>query len=100
MKRSGEDEVVESVRQYASVWKVLAGTGFPLEWARSGLLGSTFWKEVAYAYLGYEEGFPVSAACVAVNSGSLLSGLGGHSTACAKERIWRGHGAACFAGRL
>jgi GNAT superfamily N-acetyltransferase len=48
---------------------------FPLEWARSGLLGSTFWKEVAYAYLGYEEGVPVSAACVVVNSGSLYLAL-------------------------
>ena len=161
MKRSGEDEVVESVMQYASVWKVLVGTipgadltdrpglsirwadadfpfwnavflteqladgrvlnnrleeasaflryilslktlihpslriervkdqaqlqayadinseacAFSLEWARSGLLGSTFWKEVAYAYLGYEEGVPVSAACVVVNSGSLYLAL-------------------------
>ena len=48
---------------------------FPLEWARSGLLGSTFWKEVAYAYLGYEEGVPVFAACVVVNSGSLYLAL-------------------------
>jgi GNAT superfamily N-acetyltransferase len=161
MKRSGEDEVVESVMQYASVWKVLVGTipgadltdrpglsirwadaefpfwnavflteqladgrvlnnrleeasaflryilslktlihpslriervkdqaqlqayadinseacAFPLEWARSGLLGSTFWKEVAYAYLGYEEGVAVFAACVVVNSGSLYLAL-------------------------
>ena len=49
--------------------------GFPLEWARTGLLGSTLWKEVAYTFLGYEYSIPVSAASVVVNDGSLYLAL-------------------------
>ena len=53
MKRSGEDEVVESVMQYASVWKVLVGTipgadltdrpGLSIRWADADF---PFWNAV------------------------------------------------------
>ena len=53
MKRSAEDEVVESVRQYASVWKMLAGTipgadltdrpGLSISWADTDF---PFWNAV------------------------------------------------------
>ena len=49
--------------------------GFPLEWARSGLLESTRWKEETYTYLGYECSVPMSAASVVVNDGSLYLAL-------------------------
>ncbi|WOD19078.1 hypothetical protein RW095_22705 [Paraburkholderia kirstenboschensis] len=34
------------------------GYGFPLEAGRAGLAGSTFWKKVAFAYIGYLNGQP------------------------------------------
>lgn len=49
--------------------------GFPLEWGRSGLLGSTLWKKVAYTYLGYENNTAVSAASAVVNDGCLYLAL-------------------------
>src|SRR5258708_23377074 len=49
--------------------------GFPLEWGRSGLSGSTLWTEKAYSFLGYENDRAVSAASAIVNDGCLYLAL-------------------------
>jgi GNAT superfamily N-acetyltransferase len=51
------------------------GYGFPLEAGRAGLEGSQFWKEVAFAYVGYVKDLPVSAAAAIVNDGLLYLAL-------------------------
>jgi GNAT superfamily N-acetyltransferase len=49
--------------------------GFPLEAGRAGLAGSLFWKESAFAYVGYVDNRPVSAAAAIVNDGLLYLAL-------------------------
>ncbi len=51
------------------------GYGFPLDAGRAGLAGSTFWKEVAFSYIGYENGRAVSTASAIVNDGQLYLAL-------------------------
>ncbi|MFM0075951.1 GNAT family N-acetyltransferase [Paraburkholderia sediminicola] len=51
------------------------GYGFPLEAGRSGLGGSTFWKKVAFAYIGYQNGEPVSTAAAILNDGQIYLAL-------------------------
>jgi GNAT superfamily N-acetyltransferase len=46
--------------------------GFPLEWGRSGLSGSTLWTEKAYSFLGYEND---RAASAIANDGCLYLAL-------------------------
>jgi GNAT superfamily N-acetyltransferase len=51
------------------------GYGLALEAGRAGLAGSTFWKEVAFAYIGYLNGQPVSTAAAIVNDGQIYLAL-------------------------
>jgi GNAT superfamily N-acetyltransferase len=51
------------------------GYGFPLDAGRAGLGGSRFWKETAFAYIGYEDGKAVSTASAIVNGGQLYLAL-------------------------
>jgi GNAT superfamily N-acetyltransferase len=51
------------------------GYGFPLEAVRGGLEGSTFWKETAFSFIGYENGRAVSTAAAIVNDGQLYLAL-------------------------
>jgi len=47
----------------------------PLEDVRDGLAGSALWKSEMYAYLGLENGVPVSAAATMENDGALFLAL-------------------------
>jgi GNAT superfamily N-acetyltransferase len=49
--------------------------GMPLEFGRDGLGGSTLWKSGMYAYIGLENGVPVSAAATVRNNGCLFLAL-------------------------
>lgn len=49
--------------------------GFPLDSGRAGLAGSNFWREIAFAYIGYEDGRAVSTASAIVNAGQLYLAL-------------------------
>lgn len=51
------------------------GYGLALEAGRAGLTGSTFWKEVAFAYIGCLNGEPVSSAAAIVNDGQIYLAL-------------------------
>jgi GNAT superfamily N-acetyltransferase len=51
------------------------GYGFPREAGRAGLEGSSFWKNVAFSYIGYESGQAVSTAAAIVNDGQLYLAL-------------------------
>ncbi|HVJ53303.1 MAG TPA: GNAT family N-acetyltransferase [Aliidongia sp.] len=62
-----------TLRDYADLNS--EGYGFSLEAGRAGLAGSKFWKETAYAYVGYEDDEPVSAAAAIVNDGLLFLAL-------------------------
>ena len=72
--------------------------GFPLEWGRSGLSGSTLWTEKAYSFLGYENDRAVSAASAIVNDGCLYLALVAtrpNQTGCPKETICGGGCSSC-----
>ncbi|MFE4667235.1 GNAT family N-acetyltransferase [Streptomyces sp. NPDC056716] len=49
--------------------------GLPPEDGRDGLLGSTLWKDGAYAYLGMRDGTPVSCAGAVEADGTLFVAL-------------------------
>lgn len=49
--------------------------GLPLGTVRTALGGSTLWKDKVHAYLGYENGVPVSAAATVANEGCLFLAL-------------------------
>jgi hypothetical protein len=49
--------------------------GMHLEAGRDGLCGSTLWKSGMYAYIGLENGVPVSAAATVQNNGCLFLAL-------------------------
>lgn len=49
--------------------------GFPLEDGRDGLLGSTLWKDDAYAYLALRDGVPVACAAALEADGRLFVAL-------------------------
>ena len=51
------------------------GYGFPLEWGRAGLAGSTLWTRAAHSYLGYEGDRAVSAASAVAHDGRLYLAL-------------------------
>lgn len=51
------------------------GYGFLLDAGRAGLSGSTFWQEVAFAYIGYLKGKAVSTAAAIVNDGQIYLAL-------------------------
>jgi GNAT superfamily N-acetyltransferase len=69
--RRVEDE--QALMHYADINS--EGYGFPLEAGRAGLAGSRFWKEVAFAFIGYENGRAVSTAAAIVNQGQLYLAL-------------------------
>lgn len=52
-----------------------AGYGFAPEAGRAGLRGSKFWKQTAFAYVGYVDDRPVSASAAIVNDGMLYLAL-------------------------
>jgi hypothetical protein len=62
--------------------------GMPLEAGRDGLCGSQLWKSSIYAYLGLENGVPVSAAATMETDGCLFLLL----VATAPEAQRRGYG--------
>lgn len=64
--------------------------GMPLEAGRDGLLGSALWKSRMYAYLGLENGVPVSAAATVETNGCLFLAL----VATAPEAQRKGYGEA------
>ena len=47
----------------------------PLEAGRDGLVGSALWKSGVHAYLGLEDGIPVSAAATVQTKNSLFLAL-------------------------
>ncbi len=49
--------------------------GLPPGAVRTALGGSAFWKDKVHAYLGYENGVPVSAAATVANEGRLFLAL-------------------------
>jgi len=49
--------------------------GMPLEAGRDGLVGSALWKSGVHAYLGLEDGIPVSAAATVQTKNSLFLAL-------------------------
>jgi GNAT superfamily N-acetyltransferase len=63
----------EALQLYADINS--EGYGFPLEAGRAGLEGSTFWKKIAFSYIGYENGRAVSTAAAIVNDGQLYLAL-------------------------
>lgn len=66
------------------------GYGFALEVGRDGLQWSNLWEHGMYAYLGLENGVPVSAAATVANDGSLFLAL----VATTPAAQGRGYGAA------
>jgi GNAT superfamily N-acetyltransferase len=73
---------------------------FPLEAGRAGLAGSALWKGVVHAYLGYEDGVPVSAAATVANDGCLFLALvatvpsaqrKGYGEATVRKALYEGH---------
>lgn len=64
--------------------------GFPLEDGRDGLGGSELWKNVVHAYLGLQDGVPVTCAGAVEQNGSLFVAL----VATAPEWERRGYGEA------
>jgi GNAT superfamily N-acetyltransferase len=78
----------KALRAYADINS--CAYGLPLGAVRTALGGSAFWKEKVHAYLGYENGVPVSAAATVANAGSLFLAL--VATIPAAQR--KGHGEA------
>lgn len=64
--------------------------GMPLESGRDGLCGSKLWKSGMYAYLGIENGVPVSTAATVETDGCLFVAL----VATAPEAQRKGYGEA------
>jgi GNAT superfamily N-acetyltransferase len=64
--------------------------GMPLEAGRDGLCGSALWKSGMYAYIGLENGVPVSAAATVETNGCLFLAL----VATAPEAQRKGYGEA------
>ncbi|WP_419735532.1 GNAT family N-acetyltransferase [Pseudomonas sp. COR18] len=65
------DEV--ALQHYADINS--EGYGSPLDAGRAGLAGSNFWKQEAFAFIGYQDGRPVSTAAAIVNRGQLYVAL-------------------------
>ncbi|CAK9889643.1 MULTISPECIES: GNAT family N-acetyltransferase [Pseudomonas] len=69
-KRAENEEILQA---YADINS--AGYGLPLAAGRAGLMGSDLWRSSAYAYVGYDNGVPVSTSAAIVNDGQLYLAL-------------------------